>query len=184
MDKERISRREAIKAVTIIVGSALGISALAGCVTSKEDATRDQRKILEEAGMSGEHPMIDGRSIPGFSQTGDISGGFLSFSGKLEGETTTILKFGWKVNAETKVFQVSEVSFKRIQFLEADPEAVPTVKFEMDENSLRKLLLSRSDINSWYARRTDNLNEYVAASNLVIISLSKEDYKNFSSIQK
>lgn len=170
------------KGLKIAVGAALGLG-LVGCSDhGLNSALEAQRRMLEEAGMSGEHPVIDLRSIPGFFQNGSIAGGFLVLSGEFQGKTMTMLQFAWKTREEDKTFQISQLPLDIVQFRTVDPAAKPTVKFDIDETGLKKLF-KYYDLK-WSAQRTDNLNNYVAVSRLAVISLSEKDYEAFRTPQR
>jgi hypothetical protein len=158
-----------------LIAAALG---LASCGMNIKDATEQENKILIEKGFSGEHPIIDLRSVPGFSTNGNISGGFLAFNGEFEGKTTTMLQFAWKTKEEDDRIQISEVPISRIKFFVTEEKNTkPTVLFtEVNTENL----LKRDEVNFGYeTQNSDNLNNYVAQSSLVIISLSQDDYNKF-----
>ena len=100
---------------------------LSGCTDQTIQLNVDQAAILERRGFSTPRPLVDLRSIPGFSFRGNVAGGFLSISGAAEGETQSVVQFAWQTAEERPRIILSELPFTKAVFEVVEEDSVKPV---------------------------------------------------------
>lgn len=175
-----INRKFLPYGLAAIFALSLASTAFASCSPSNEEK---EIAVMQEQGILGKHPVVDLRTIPGFSSQGNISGGFLVFSGQYEGKTATLLQFAWKISDEDKNIQISEIPIDKVKFFVSDDSKTkPSVEFNIDIGAMIRSsgYIVRAD---WYPAKQVNLNNYVNHSQQVIITLSQNDFNSFREIK-
>lgn len=144
---------------------------------SYNNTVRQEGQIMQEKGLFDEHPIVDLRSIPGFSANGNVSGGFLAINGEFKGKTQTLLQFAWKTNQNDEKIQIMEFPLSQIKFdVKADPNTKSTVSF--GNLSPKKFVSPGNGFNS-VAKDDPNLNNYVSESDFMILTLSQQNFDTF-----
>ena len=136
--QEHISRREFLKkgcklGLGIVVAS--GVSGLAllneGCGGTSEEGFKRE---LEEYGLSGDHDIIDLRTVPGFNFSDEVSSGFLFTQREINGHSESAVQFAWKWEKdEVSKTIISEVPIGKILFNTDVPDKTkPTINMEFN----------------------------------------------------
>lgn len=137
---------------------------------------RDRQVEAIQNQFSGDFKVLDLRSIPGFQFNGNMSGGFLIFSGQINGETKSMLQFAWETKGEEKETIISEVPLDRVIFMitedpTADEYKGPSARFTLDPN-----MGNSSDFGSI---NLANPNSALEVLQTVRIDMSRADYNAF-----
>lgn len=122
-----------------IVGSVGIVAGLDKFVSEPNRQTADRRTQEVIQGISESYDIVDLRIVPGFQLNGNIGGGFVVFSGQVDGETKTILQFAWKTREQTPKTIISEVPMDKVIFIVTENPndyTGPKIKFTFDRNKV------------------------------------------------
>lgn len=197
MESDRGSRRHswapglglplvAFGALGLVVGLSLSATKIDAAINNSKHKRNinNAERLIQEKDLSGEHPIIDLREIPGFNLEGKFSSGFFVTSGNFRGQTTEMLQFAWKIKEDDQNCQISSVPIKNVRyFIVDDPTTQPTVNF----TGITPQILSENGQKNRQDIENDNVNFYVekASDNLVILTMSKNEWNKFrGEIQK
>ncbi len=156
-----------------------------GIREATEKGTPEQNAILQKRGLLGEHELIDLRDVAGFNINGNISGGFLVFSGSFNGRSTELLQFAWKTNTEPPLIIISDLPTDQIIIknpTDNQPQ-YPTINFDF---VMRKILTYQPNgsfgIHST-AFDSDNPNDFLTDGKVrrANITMTTEQLKKFRS---
>lgn len=142
-----------VPAIPLLVPALIDVACNSG-PSKREKALQQLDEILTTRGVWGEQELVSLETLRNpqakGSLEGSLSGGFFLFSGGVSGdikgkysaETITTIQFAWKTtppNKEDAMLVLSELPASKTLWQEMkDPEAIPTVKFELDKNALLK----------------------------------------------
>src|ERR1035437_7744496 len=69
-----------------------------------------------ENDFGGNYNLVDLRTVPGFEFNGSV-GGFIIFSGQIDGKTESMLQFAWKTKGNPQETIISEVPMSEVIFV-------------------------------------------------------------------
>jgi len=143
----------------------------------QESFYSESLKEISEQGYDGDLTLVDIRTVPGFQLNGSV-GGFLAFSGSVNGETKTILQFAWKTKGEQPKIVISEMPIDEVVFQVNDKIENyngPQVNFNIDSPEIRSSGLNnplqRIDLGN-----PNNLMQYVTKATF---TMTQKDFDSF-----
>ena len=145
--------------------------------TAEYSAHTENRVQTLENDFGGSYNLVDLRTVPGFEFNGSV-GGFIIFSGQIDGKTESMLQFAWKTKGNPQETIISEVPMSEVIFVVSPDDAAgkykgPTLTFALDGN---KVYPDANTNPIDEANPNTIVDKYLK---LATISMSQQDFDSF-----
>lgn len=164
LNKESAERSVTRRDILRLIPALVVVTLVTGCYEDEpyRRLAPEQEEIFKRRGLYGQRPLVDLRTMPGFTMSGTISGSFLSFSGGAEGGSRSNVQFAWRTGEEKPRIVISELPITKAVFVPSQETGIATVLFKFsDPKAWVHKVYSGLFIKGPYTFDSDNPNDFL-----------------------